>query len=549
MKNILSNTKNQLIILLLLAFGLNCNSLYNEYAVDDIVVLTGNTSVQKGIKGIPEILSTDFFYGLEKKESGLSGGRYRPFALVIFALEYQFFGANPMISHLINVLLFIILIASLYKLLRNHIFREQHPYLAFITCLLFVVHPIHTEVIANVKSRDELIAFIFLIGAAFAFIKYTQQRSIISFLAGLLCFMFALLTRESAVPFIGIVPLVAYFFYYQSVKKAMLFSIPLMVIFLIYMALRISVVGFSYTTSSDILNAPFLYASPTEAFATKTFILLKYIGLLAFPHPLCSDYGFNQLKYVDVNSVPFILSSLVLISLLICALITVKRRSIISFSILYFFITIFLFSNFVLDIGAPLAERLLFQPSLAFCFVFANLYLKAKSKNIFITESILITVLLFFSIKTISRNQEWKNDLTLYSADAITAPESVRANQHLGHKLLEKAITEPDMELKEKDLKKAIFHHEKVLKIYPHQRIIYDDLGTEYLELRDYFKSADYYLNCYNAEPRNLDAKKKVDMLSDLLFSEGIENYNSGKIEDAIKCYYKAVELNVNNVE
>ncbi|MBK9525757.1 MAG: hypothetical protein IPO39_13735 [Bacteroidetes bacterium] len=213
-------TSQQLIVLLLLAFGLNFNTLFHEYALDDAVVLTGNTLVQKGVAGIPEILSHELFYGLEKQESDLSGGRYRPFALIVFALEVQFFGINPFVSHLINVLLFVFLIALLFRLLQKYIFRELNPNLAFLTCLLFVVHPIHTEVIANVKSRDELIAFILLLLSAFSILRYLKNRKLLSLLPAAFCFFISLLTRESAIPFIGIVPLTAYFFYNQSIKKS-----------------------------------------------------------------------------------------------------------------------------------------------------------------------------------------------------------------------------------------------------------------------------------------------------------------------------------------
>jgi len=98
MKKFKLTTGQQVLILIILALGLNINTLSNEYALDDAVVLTGNSLVQKGIKGIPEILKTEFFFGLEKKDSDLSGGRYRPVALVIFAIEYELFGVNPLMS-------------------------------------------------------------------------------------------------------------------------------------------------------------------------------------------------------------------------------------------------------------------------------------------------------------------------------------------------------------------------------------------------------------------------------------------------------------------
>jgi hypothetical protein len=191
-------TKQQLIILLVLVMGLNVNTLFNQYALDDVVVMTGNTLVAKGFKGIPEILSKDFFYGLEKKGSDLSGGRYRPLSLIVFAVEYQFFGENPFVSHLINLGLMLVLIAMLFHLLEAHLFHKYHAYMAFLTCLVFLVHPVHAEVIANVKSRDELLAAILLIASALLLIKSALTRSMWAQIGALLCFFLALLTRESA---------------------------------------------------------------------------------------------------------------------------------------------------------------------------------------------------------------------------------------------------------------------------------------------------------------------------------------------------------------
>ncbi len=548
-KNLALSTKRQLIILLFLAFGLNVNTLFNDYAVDDVVVLTGNTVVEKGIKGIPEILTTEFFYGLEKKESDLSGGRYRPFVLVTFALEYQFFGKNPMVSHLINVLLFVLLIALLYVLLQAHIFREQHKQLAFITCLLFIVHPIHTEVIANVKSRDELITFILLIVTSFTFIKYVEKRSIVLLFLGLLCFFLALLTRESAIPLIGLVPLISYFFFNQSIKKSILFSMPLVAVFIVYVAIRISVVGFTNASNTEILNAPFLYATPSEAFATKVFILIKYLWLMIFPYPLSCDYGYNQIPYIDVYSLPFILSSLVLLGLIAYAVFTFNKKSIFSFCILYFIITIFLFANFIIDIGAPLAERLLFQPSLAFCIVLAVLYLQVVNTFKVLAKSTLIAILLLFTAKTISRNHDWKNNETLYFTDVESAPNSIRTNLYAAHQYILKAPSETNKEQRDEYFKKAVYYDERILKIYPHYRYIYEDLGLAYFGLLDYFKAADPWVQAYKLAPSDSTMKKRIEMLSDVLFNEGNKFYKIGTTDAAIRCYKKSVELNDNNVD
>src|ERR1043165_8663163 len=106
MKKTIFSIKNQLIFLVLFAIGLNANTLFHQYAYDDEVVMNGNKLVKEGVKGIPALLTTEYFYGRLNKESDLTGARYRPLSLIVFALEYQCFGANPMVSHALNIVLF-----------------------------------------------------------------------------------------------------------------------------------------------------------------------------------------------------------------------------------------------------------------------------------------------------------------------------------------------------------------------------------------------------------------------------------------------------------
>ncbi len=536
--------KHQLILLVFFAIGLNINTLFNEYALDDIVVMTENRFVEKGIKGIPELLTTDYIYGYSTKENVLTGVRYRPFSLILFALEHQFFGANPLVSHLINILLFALLIALLYKLLQEYVFREQNEYLAFVTCLLFVVHPIHTEVIANVKSRDELITFILLIVSLITLFKYIEKRTLWLILKSWLCFFLALLTKESAVSFVGIVPLILYFFFNQSIKKSILLSIPFILVFISYMALRFWIVGFNYYPVNDVTNAPYLYATASEAFATKVFILFKYLWLLVFPHPLTTDYGYNQIPYINLNSIQFILSFLLMIGLVVYAIYTFKKKSIFSFCILFFFVTISVGTNFIVDLGTTMAERILFQPSLAFCIVVAFLFLKINKKATVISSVFLLVVLSLFSIKTWSRNSDWKNNETLFFADVVSSPNSARINLYACERYIIKANNESNNDLKNEYLNKAVYYGEQSLKIHSKFAYSYLRLGFAYYHLHDYFKAADLWIKAYKLEPTDPEAKKWTEYLRFFLYKQGNEFYEQGKMDDAVKCYKKSNELN-----
>ena len=549
-KNPNTFSKNkQLLILILLTIGLNVNTLFNDYAVDDVVVFTENSLVKSGIKGIPEIFTSDLLKGFNKTGDGLSQARYRPFALAVFAVEYQLFGVNPVVSHLINVLFFTILIILLFKLLRELFLKNGVEDLAFITCVLFVIHPIHTEVIANVKSRDEIITFILLISALSLVLKYFEKNKVGYLFFSLFCFFLALLTRESSVTFIAVVPLVLYFFCNHPIRKAILFSIPFLFAFVGYMILRFNIVGINNYSATDVLNSPFLNASGGQAFATKVFILFKYIWLLFFPYPLSSDYGFNQIPYIELDSFNFIISAIIILSLVAYSLFAFKKKSIISFCALYFFVTISLVTNFVVDVGTPLSERFLFQPSLAFCIVIAILFLVSEKRNKKITYGIFAIILVLFSAKTVIRNSEWKNDESLYLTDVISAPNSARTNLYASQRYILKAKVETNRTIKQEYLKKAINFGERSIEIYPNYPISYLNLGVAYFGALDYFKTAELWMKAYNLNPSNEEIKGSVEMLSEIFFNEGNKFFKQKQIENSVRCYLMSVELNRGNVE
>ena len=167
-----------LIFLFIFSFIIYGNTFQNEYALDDGIVITQNHFVQKGIAGIPDILTHDSFFGwLKGANNDVAGGRYRPLSLVSFAIENSIFGNNPGASHFINVLLYAVLGMSVFILLNRLLIIKQTQFsnlihLPFLTALLFIAHPVHTEAVANIKGRDEILSLLFSIIAIINFICY-----------------------------------------------------------------------------------------------------------------------------------------------------------------------------------------------------------------------------------------------------------------------------------------------------------------------------------------------------------------------------------------
>jgi hypothetical protein len=223
LKNWHQSLPAQIIIIGLLALLFYANSLSNEYALDDTMVITENKYTQAGLKGIKNILTQDSFAGSQGDLRILEGGRYRPLSIVTFALEYQVFGKNPFWGHLGNTVLYALLCIILLKLLNKHIFPAR-PLIAFLAAAIFTMHPVHSEAVANIKSRDEILSLLFLgLTLYYGLDALKSNRKILAVLS-LFFFALALLSKENGLTFLFILPLAAYVFTNCSRLKKLFLS-------------------------------------------------------------------------------------------------------------------------------------------------------------------------------------------------------------------------------------------------------------------------------------------------------------------------------------
>ncbi|MFK7981868.1 MAG: glycosyltransferase family 39 protein, partial [Saprospiraceae bacterium] len=208
------NTRLHKWLIFIVAFLLYGNTLTHEYTQDDAIVIYDNMFTTKGFSGIPGILKYDTFYGffkVEGKDKLVAGGRYRPLTLVMFAAEYALFGESPFIGHLGNVLLYgllgIVLYLLLIKLFRARGDLPSGELLALLTTLFFMAHPIHTEVVANIKGRDEIMTLLGSLAALLFSLKaYQEEKNWLNIIAGLIFFL-GLMAKENAITFLAVVPL------------------------------------------------------------------------------------------------------------------------------------------------------------------------------------------------------------------------------------------------------------------------------------------------------------------------------------------------------
>lgn len=467
-----SKDKRILYLLFILAFALYASSITFKYALDDSYVILENKYTQQGFSGIPKILTTHFFAGVYGDDSHfIAGGRYRPLSLVTFAIEYQFFGQNPMVSHFLNVFLYALLIVVLFKVLLVFFnkFPQQKWYvsLPFLATLLFMVHPIHTEAIANIKGRDEILALLFILLTLLYIFKFIQSNIKSNHWIAALFFFLSLLSKEVSITFIVIIPMCLYFFTSKTIKEIIKISLPIFITGIIFLIIRQAIIGFKeISNANDLMNNPFLGVSFADKYATIFYTLGLYLKLLFFPHPLTFDYYPRHIPILTWSDPWVLLSLLAYIIIGIIALIGFKRKSIVSFCILFYLITLAPTSNLFFPIGAFMGERFIFVSSIGFCLFIVFLLIHYVKKQIAI---ILISgfILTAFTIKTISRIPAWYDSWSLFFTDIKTCPNSIKSNSACGQMLYNKAVEEKDTIKKKEYFNESLIYLRKAERLYP----------------------------------------------------------------------------------
>lgn len=476
--------KEILPMLLLLALGiaLYAYSVTFEYVLDDQIVLTNNSYTKKGIAGIKDLLTTESMSGrFGGQQDLIVGARYRPLSIVTFALEYEFFGLNTFVSHLINVLLYGFLGVVLYRVLCELFPNRAKWYwsIPFIASILFVVHPIHTEVVANVKGRDEMMTLLGALGALYYSIRYNDRGHFIYLLLSGIVFFLALLSKENALTFLAIIPLSLYFFKETSIKKMAITLLPLVVAAVAYLVIRYQVIGYFLSPNgreiTDIMNNPFYGLSASEKMATVFYTLGLYIKLLFFPHPLTHDYYPYQIPILNWGDMRAILPLVAHIGLGILAIWGLRKKSILSYGILFYLATLSIVSNVPFTVGTFMNERFIFIPSIGFCLIIAWVlkdkipqWLPKFKGNTVVSMGLLGILLTGFSWKTLDRVPDWKNRLTLNISGATASPNSARANCFLGTAIFEEEYRKEKNRTRQKELiKEVAYFIDRALQIHP----------------------------------------------------------------------------------
>jgi len=453
-----------------LSYGLYFACLPFNYVLDDQMVITGNSFTKKGFSGVWDILTTESFEGYfgEKKEL-VQGNRYRPLSIITFAVEYGLVGdMDPWLSHFINILLYaltgVLLMMVLVLLFRN--FKTQPWWMSvpFLATLLFIVHPIHTEAVANIKGRDEIMSMLFSLIALYGGLRFMDFGNKKWLIVSALAYFLGLLSKENAITFLAVIPLTIYFFSDTDWKKLKTLLFWLLVTTVAYLILRFNTAGIPRFGQevNDLMNNPFLGMKSGEKLGSIMYTLGKYIQLMIWPHPLSHDYYPYAIPKAGIFTwFPF-LSLVVYGALIYLGFKGLWKKSVYAYSILFYLVTLTIVSNIVINLGTFMNERFIFMASAGFCIALAYFLSehlpKLTDNGKLVGIAISLVAILGYGAKTFVRVPVWKDALSLNEAAVAVSSNSARANSFMSTALFEKFKITEDRAEKLKLLDQAEFY-------------------------------------------------------------------------------------------
>jgi len=418
-----------------LAVLVYANSLSNGFAYDDSHIITENTELQR-LATLPGAMFEPYWHG---HDGEVALGLWRPTTTLLLGLEYAAVGESPGLYHAVNVLghglgsaLVVLLLAQLMTL----------P-IAFAAGLLFAVHPVHVEAVANVVGVSEIMATSLVLLAVLIHLRGASTWARSFAVAAL--YMLAFGSKESAVTLPGVIFLV------DAARRDVTFSglsgyvrerwrlyVALGAAAAVLLVARWMILG-SVANPEVALGGGLLRQIPR--IWTLAEVWSHYVRLMVFPLDLASDYSPGVIPISTglhlLNGVGLVLAIVALGAAFFCwrrAALGPESESprVVGLGIVWFVITISPVSNVFFLSGVMLAERTLYLPSVGAAMALAWLAAALMRRNRALGVSVLVLTVTLMAARSWVRTPSWKDDGAMFETLVADYPHSGRSQWLMG---------------------------------------------------------------------------------------------------------------------
>lgn len=385
---------------------------------DDDVYVLNNLLIQSfSVANLKAIFTEPFF------------SNYAPVNLLSYSADYLFWGLNPAGYHIMNVVIHAANVLLAFVVIKRIAKRND---VAFISALIFAVHPVNVENVAWVSERKTLLSVLFTFLSLLTYLNFRERGGkVFNYVLGLIFFILAVLSKSSAVTLP--LALIAYEVFISGERKWK-YSLPF---FAVSIAGTLTV--FAHLSSNNIELGPNPLATLFGVvYPTMLPIYWRYIWTIIWPLNLS---GFYDAPYYHSFLAPIVLASL-FGWLALSAIILWKGSNRVRFWYLWFWVWLLPVSN-IIPIPVFYAERYMYLPALGAFALFAMLItwifggldvrVGGTTAKKAVGYGLVAVVVAFYGITAFDRLDVWRDELVFWEDTVRKSPNQFKPHVNLGY--------------------------------------------------------------------------------------------------------------------
>jgi protein O-mannosyl-transferase len=486
--------RTYILIICLLGLLIYFNSLFNRFILgDDEDQIVNNPQVQS-VLNIPQFFMGSTYY---RQESGLSYGLYyRPLMLTINTITYSIFGPDPLMFHLIQMILQIINALLIFYLLKKFITDKT----AFFLSLIFLVHPINSEVVLHSANIQDLLLVLFSLVTFQYLFKISKSKILVKnyLLLTVLCLL-TLFSKEIGIFLIILLNIYVYFFERVKMKLTLIggaISIG------IYSFFRFILAGV-YLGSGSI--AQIAHLSLVNRMINFPKVFITYLTTFLFPYTLKTAQLsiIRTLNFQEFFFPLFIFIAVILFFVYLWRKISSQRNQLVFLFFVIWFGISFLPYLQILPLDATYAERWFYFPLIGLLgmlgVIVDQLIIKIKLQRYLLAMAIIVIGLL--SLRTFVRAFDWRDSITLFTKDLKVSQDNYILENNLG-----------TVYIRDKHYDQAKPLIEKSVATYPYFGNL-NNLAIIYLHEKQLDKAREYFLKAIDNNGNYMTYKNYANFL------------------------------------
>lgn len=510
------NTIPFLIVLLIAGIAVYFNSFFNGFIWDDQTIIVLNEYI-RGWSNLPAIFTTDLHqFSLEQSNF------YRPLQVLSYTLDHSFWKLKPMGYHITNVLWHILNAMLVYFLFnaagkRSAGEKTETKWPAFLTALIWLVHPLHTQCATYASGRADLLVTAFILSTLLS-----HMAGNVVWTAGF--FVLALLSKEYALITPLLLLMVDSFLYIQRAQWTLGRMLKrygaLLIVLAVYIILRLTVLSFP-SSSDDIIYPHLGFRILTSAKAIGILI-----GFLAVPLKLSFLRNIDWVA-PEADGAAYLCLAAVL-GLIAFSFVIRKKNPLAAFGLFWFFLAYMPYMN-IIPLNANVSEHWMYLSSIGLIFALVSAVgteiRSGRGRQVAVYLAALLVV--FYGARLVRRNFDFRDEIVFYEKEIKENPDNARVHYNLGTAYV-----------KQGNYEKGIPLLERTVALDPKYAGAYGNLGQTYYELGQLDKAIEYY--------------EKADALSDALVENPVNlaraYAQTGQYDKAVPLLEKALKLRPNHV-